>query len=72
MSLQSSSPKTSAPDSSTRSTSPQLEIMIFLMKFQVAEWQFPHQGCVGTKQGLLGAPAVPRTCGSAAGTHLFG
>lgn len=40
-----------------------------LMKFQVAAWRFPHQGCVGTKQGLLGAPAVPHTCGSAMDTH---
>lgn len=35
--------------------------MIFLMKLQVAAWQFCHNGCVGTRQWLLGAPADPNT-----------
>lgn len=34
------------------------------MKFQVAAWWFPQQGCVGTRQCSLGALAVPDICGA--------
>lgn len=56
VSLQRSSPKASAPDSKLKQChqSPQLENVIFLMKFQVAAWQFPHQSCVGIEQHSLG------------------